>query len=168
MAYVFQAKPTTAHLVGRVASQNTKRLSDILLVVDVRDKDGNPQPDYLVPRRDVYPLPDNHVAFSTSSILSQALPNGQPDLTSIGPMFVWVRKKESFDTSNFFDFAHGFISEVVAVPSAWIAGQPNVGELIVHYEQHTYWVNGDYGFVRVARGLDDSPEYGYFARVVIT
>lgn len=169
MRFSFIPKETTDHYVGRIASGDRAYLyKDLLLVTDVIDKDQNPLLDVIVPMRSVYALPDNHVAFKESSVVANVLADGSPDLATL-TWAVYVRRIDSYDDTNGGYFrAHGFISEVVAVPPrSFGAGTPSVGELIVHNNEHTYWIDDTYGFVRVYKDLTDDRDYGFFARAVI-
>lgn len=139
-------KEHPASRVGRFSEQYPYRLSDLVVVTDVVDAGGATLPDALVPRRLAVPLPDSHFTWLARHQVAD-MAGDEPDLSTLGP-YLYVRQVDAFDLASV-GFAHGFVSEVVAVPNDIPLPIPNIGDYIVHYEPNTFRLNEDYSFVSI-------------------
>lgn len=139
-------KEHPASRVGRFSEQYPYRLSDLMVITDVVDAEGNTLPDALVPRRVALPLPDGHFTWLSEYQVAE-MSGDEPDLATLGP-YLYVRQVDAFDMASV-GFTHGFVSEVVAVPANIPMPIPNVGDYIVHYEPNTFRLNEDYSFVSI-------------------
>ena len=165
MEWRFVAKPTTTGRISRASEVLPDLRSDLIVMTDVVDGAGNTYPDAVVPRRHAMPLPDGMFAWADERKVCD-LSGTDFDLTTLWS-HAYVRLVDAFDVPAV-GFAHGFISEVVAAPSRPPFPVPTVGEYIVHYEPHTYWVDRRNAFVSLYNPHTSGIEDSYPARAVMT
>lgn len=157
-------KENPASRVGRFSEQYPYRLSDLMVITDVVDAGGTVLSDALVPRRLAVPLPDGHFTWLAEHQVAD-MAGDEPDLTTLGP-YLYVRQVDAFDMASV-GFAHGFISEVVAVPAGIPLPTPNISDYIVHYEPNTFRLNEDYSFVSIYNPDISDLVNSYVAKAVL-
>jgi len=146
MDWRFIPKPTPNARVGRALKHYPNLRSDLIVMTDVEDGNGNTYPDALVPKRYALPLPNEQFMWSSEYQVCDM--SGEDfDLATLHG-FMYVRLVDAFDVSSV-GFSHGFVSEVVAIPTRLPMPAPAVGEHVVHYEPHTFWVDKNYAFVAI-------------------
>ena len=134
-----------------------------MVLTDVQDANGNNLPDALVPRRFAIPLPDGRFVWDDEYQICDM--NGDDfDLSTLRG-YMYVIPTDAFSLPSV-GFAHGFISEVVAVPASPGYPTPAVGDFVVHYEPSTFWIDDERAFVSLFNPDTSSVGTSYIARAV--
>ena len=140
--------------------------SDLRVVLDAVDGEGNNLGDLVVAQRDILPLPDGQAAIFVGDVLAPYTDPGF-DTAALNGFVVYGHIVDSFDAPTNFALTKGYHVEVTHVPARPGPGVPNVGDVVVAFPGHFYLERDGYAFVRVARALNSGPEYGYYAKAVM-
>ena len=160
-----RAKPNPGHLVGiyrqyAPADGELHPNSDIIVVSDARDYNGNVAGDFVIAQRSTSILPNDWVSFDSDNAIAQyANPGFDP--ATLNRYMMYVRILDGFSHAGAGRLKAGWVSVVVAVNSPPFIQMPNVGDKVIHYPNHTIMERDGYAFVTAGRPLGTGHDYTY-------